>query len=209
MQSFTEEQKSRFADYIADSHSWHKHLSLLNGGQFIITLDENSGSGYPTMHPKLPFGNTMAGYQEAFGKLVFFWKTYDEVYFQTDGPISNLTFEEIRLKYPVFKQLTLFPYISADFCEAINFHRGDFEKLTTTHHQQKDLLRSVYESQARLDFLWQHVLTENERESISDEKAFTSENSETYLTIESKMAEHVQQLRQFELDKIKNTLDEI
>jgi hypothetical protein len=52
-------------------------------------------------------------------------------------------------------------------------------------------------------------LTNIERNYISDNKRGESKNIEAYSIIDSKLQRQLEQLRQFEINKIKNSIDEI
>ncbi len=206
---FTEEQKERFVVHLTTCHSWHKHLPLVNGGQFIFTTDRDSGLGYPTQHPKLPFGNNMSEYQKAFGQLIYYWKTEKEQFFQTDGQLPQITLADIELRYHSFSSVNLFPYLSYDFEESISFHREDINKLEILGHEQKDILQSIHNKKVELDSIWQDLLTEDERNTIDNKTNFNTNNINTYISLERKMNEQLKSLREFEINKIRTALNKI
>ena len=85
MRKISKEQQARFCEHLAGSHSWYKHLSLLQGGRFFIFTDNDAGKNYPVQPSRLASGNTKVVYQRAFGTLVFAWSRGNEDRFLSDG----------------------------------------------------------------------------------------------------------------------------
>jgi hypothetical protein len=209
MTGFKEDQKERFIKHLTNCHSWHKHLSLLNGGQFIILLDERAGINYSSEHPKLPFGNTFEGYQVAFGQLTYFWKNYDEILFRADGESEVYSEAEITLKFKHIYRIQLFPYLSDDFSEVINFHKNDFNKIIRGEdHEESVGLKKIFTLNEKLNEYWQDILTEKERDSIVAED-FSTENSKRYNSIENEIYKQLKLLKQKEINKISNAIEKI
>jgi hypothetical protein len=104
------EQHRSFVEHLGNVHSWYKHLPLLTGGQFVIFLAPDAGEGYPSQHPRLPYGNTIEGYRRAFGYLDYMW-SIDGSAFDRDGG------RPVILPPEVFKQccFVLYPYASREF----------------------------------------------------------------------------------------------
>jgi hypothetical protein len=104
------EQHRAFVEHLGDVHSWYKHLPLLTGGEFVVFLAPDAGEGYPSQHPRLQYGNTIAGYRRAFGYLDYMW-SIDRSAFDRDGGHSVILPPEV-LKQCCF---VLYPYVSREF----------------------------------------------------------------------------------------------
>ena len=208
MFAFSELQQERFLIHLADCHSWHKHLSLIKGGNFKITYDVNAGQNYPTQHPILPFENDFEGYQKAFGQLIFFWKNFDDINFHSDWQSSDFTEAELKDKYNLAWDAVLFPYLSADFVEAINFYKSDFEDICNgKEHEEKLKLTHIYHLHCEKENYWQTILTDEERELVVlDTKLNLSTNIQSYLDIEIELTILLRELRQKEINKVRDAI---
>jgi len=197
--------------HLADCHSWHKHLPLINGGQFIITSDVNAGRNYPTKHPNLPFGINCEGYQEAFGKLMFFWKSFGEPIFQSDGLCNGLSETELNDKYNLTSNIILFPYLSSDFIEAIHYHKTNLEAISNEmEHEEKQKLTYIYNLHCIKENYLQTKLTDEERELVVlDSKLNLSKNMRKYFDVETELLILLEELRQKEIEKIRKAIDKL
>lgn len=207
---FTSEQKERFINHLADCHSWYKHLSLIDGGLFIITVDKDSGENYPSLHPKLPFGNSREAYREAFGNLTYLWKLPDDMYFYSDDRDHNYLqeyIESIEMK-STFK---LYPYVSVDFIESIDFHEPDFiDIIKNMNHEESEVLGNIFNQYREYNDYWSNILTEEEQELIfSDESVRYNSRIRKYLSMEQRISVLVERLREKEILKISNAIDRI
>ena len=211
MIGFTEEQKERFIIYLTECHSWHKHLSLLHGGQFLIILDKNTGTNYPEKHPLLPFGNTLNDYQKAFGHLTYFWKDFKDFYFKTDGKSENYTEDDLVKKYQSVSKVQLFPYISNDFSEAINFHNADLDKIFQgQEHEESVILSKILLLYNSMNEYWETILNNEERDLVvSDNIENESTKLSQYKSIENQLVSYLNQLKQKEVTKIRMAIEEI
>jgi hypothetical protein len=68
----TEEQCEAFVTHVCDAHSWYKHLSLRNGGEFCFFLAKDAGAGYSEESPRPHYSwQTTEEYRSRFGFLDF------------------------------------------------------------------------------------------------------------------------------------------
>lgn len=211
MIGYTEEQKERFVIHLTECHSWYKHISLIQGGEFVLVLDKKAGLKYPLNHPKLPFGNSIYGYQKAFGHLTYFWKTNgDQLYFN-DYETQPYTKIEIEKKYKFLSNVNLFPYISNDFNEAINYLKSDFENIIQNEkHLETKTLKTIYNLSNSLDFLWQNELNNEERDCIISENInINNAVVSKYLSMEKEMFTNLEILKNKEIEKLKMAINKI
>ena len=198
---FTPEQKERFIEHLSGCHSWHKHLPLLTGGKFILFLDEQAGSDYPSQHPALPFGNSPEDYRKAFGLLTYCWKTEPGIHYHRDDS------GEIDPDNGV--QIQLFPYLSGYFLEAMQFHQSDLEQIIRekTHEGVERLSRIILLEQKQRKY-WNEILTDEEREGYSKEIVNTIHGKE-YEAIELELVHELELIQLQEKEKISNAIDKL
>jgi hypothetical protein len=105
------EQQRNFVDHLGWAHSWYKHLPLLSGGQFLVFLSEDAGSGYDENRPRLHYSwKTTDEYRQRFGYLDYAYQLPSETRFQRDieGNLPNLP-------AVLLVSFTLYPFVSTDF----------------------------------------------------------------------------------------------
>ncbi len=211
MRGYSKEQKERFVLHLTECHSWHKHLSLILGGKFILALDKKAGLNYPLNHPKLPFENSYKGYQKAFGNLTYFWESNNDNLYFNDYETKSFTEIEIEKKYKLISKVVIFPYISNDFFEAINYHKNDFENIIQNEkHLENKRLKTIYTLSNSLELLWQNVLNNEERNSIISENIkIESTAILKYLSIEKEMFTNLEVLKNKEIEKVKMAIKEL
>lgn len=198
-----------FAAHLVQCHSWYKHLSLEDGGHFIIVVDPNAGAHYAAEHPRLPFGNSPDGYKKAFGQLAYFWKNFDEAVYQSDTSSGVYTEEDITGEFLEFIKIRLYPYMSDAFSEAINFNKHDFDRIVQGQpHEAAAELIKLYNLHAEMDSLWQKTLTEEERAWIANERSGKQPtlNMKRYAYCEAEFAQLLMQLHAQEVQKIEKAI---
>lgn len=204
---FTPEQKERFIEHLSGCHSWHKHLSLVTGGKFILFLDEQAGLDYPSQHPVLPFGNSPEDYRKAFGLLNYCWKTEGDTCYQRDDLREMYPEATMNSRFGKQVHIQLFPYLSDNFVEAIAFHQAGFEQIIRekTHEAHERLSRVNQLQQAQLKY-WNEILTDQERNAYSQEIADTLHAKE-YQSIELELVHELEGIQMQEKEKISNAID--
>lgn len=210
-------QYERFADHIADVHSWYKHLSLRFGGHFIVFFHPSAGLTYPTQHPRLPFGNDTEGYRKAFGHLSYMYVSNARLkrHYSRD---DEDTFREGEIKVEITEELlqqtcfVLYPYIN---------HNGFDSIFNVFHTRQQDiqaLVKGEYSLPNQglfLDFMKSYEQAEEAYENLSAPEVsvqltenqpgtIVESNAELlhYEALEQKAEAAYQQLRQMEYEKI-------
>jgi len=82
----TARQRHDFVAYVCRAHSWHKHLSLVDGGTFVVFLADDAGAGYDEAVPRLHHGwKTTEEYRRAYGFLDVQWRTAPDRPERRDG----------------------------------------------------------------------------------------------------------------------------
>lgn len=151
----TQQQIIRFCQHLANAHSWYKHLPLLTGAEFTIFLNPNAGKTYPSMHPKLPYGNHQSGYQQAFGQLDYVWEILTESVIGHDG--GNI--EDIMpLLHDVEKTatITLYPYVANEIYWNI-FEEEITELKAGLDHPDRQAILYAYHSNNALENCWDEL----------------------------------------------------
>lgn len=135
----TQEQYANFGEYLCEAHSWYKHLSLLNGGRFVVFVACDSGIGrlvaklhgadpeaathcslitpaegpeFTDEHPRLHYGwKTTKEYRSRFGYLDYMWCDRPETRYARDAGAP------VRLPAQVEERcgFILYPYVSWTF----------------------------------------------------------------------------------------------
>ena len=140
-------QHREFVNHLKDAHSWYKHLSLIDGGKFIIFLNPNAGAGYPSQHLSLPSGNTVEGYRQAFGYLDYMYSIDGGAFDRDCGGVDK---PDLELPTELLEKCSfiLYPYVSSEFywCD----HEADVVSLQagTSHRERSHLLAWYAASQA-------------------------------------------------------------
>jgi hypothetical protein len=201
---FTDEQGNRFIEHLTECHSWYKHLPLIEGGEFIIFLDNNAGKDYPTQHPSLPFGNTEILYKKAFGKLNYYWKKGDNN-FSADGKNDSKTRAEIEKEIDNFEYIRLYPYISGNFFEAIEYeiHQEDCKKIINgLQHEMSNELISLITTTKKLNDIWKRMSDDEMDLIIKEENKIRNSNVLEYNEIQIEQIKILTILQQREINKI-------
>lgn len=159
----TQEQITRFCQHVANAHSWYKHLPLLTGAEFTIFLNPNAGKAYPSMHPKLPFGNHQSGYQQAFGQLDYIWKILTESVIGHDG--GNIE-SIVSLLHDTEKTatITLYPYIANEIYWSI-FEKEIEQLKKGFDHPDRQSILDAYHAEEALENFWEE-LNDADREIV-------------------------------------------
>lgn len=140
------EQHRQFVAYLKDAHSWYKHLSLLDGGIFIVFLNPHAGEGCPIQHPALPYGNTVAGYRQAFGYLDYMHSTDGSV-FEHEGDDSL----ELPSDLSAQCSFKLYPYVSSEFYWST--YEADIVSIQAgTFHPERSHLLAWYAAAQALEY---------------------------------------------------------
>jgi hypothetical protein len=146
----SEEQIEAFVANVCDAHSWYKHLSLRDGGEFCFFLAKDAGAGYTEESPRLHYGwKTTEEYRRRFGFLDYLGP------WGRDGGTEWLTLPPEIINAT---RIVLFPYVcrydGSEACLWAN-HAGDVEQLLAhgaRTQADEDALR-WYASQRKLDSL--------------------------------------------------------
>lgn len=160
----TQEQITRFCQHVANAHSWYKHLPLLTGAEFTIFLNPNAGKTYPSMHPKLPFGNHQSGYQQAFGQLDYIWKILTEPVIGHDsGNIEGI----VSLLHDTEKTatITLYPYVANEIYWSI-FEKEIEQLRKGLDHPDRQAILDAYNINEAFEKCWGE-LNDLDRETAS------------------------------------------
>jgi hypothetical protein len=144
----TEKQYTAFAHHLCYAHSWYKHLSLLEGGDFVIFLAEDAGAGYTREHARLHHTwKTTEQYRQRFGYLDYMWRFSAERRFLRDGLGRSEQEMETVLPLEILRDcsFTLYPYVSTDLnaMEAISYdvHEEAIECLQEgEEHSERELI---------------------------------------------------------------------
>lgn len=151
------EQQAAFSAHVCWAHSWYKHLPLLTGGEFVVFLAADAGTGYPDGAPRLHYGwKTTDEYRSRFGHLDYLWRlTPGERFARDAGPAVRLPPDLLAAG-----RLTLFPFASSDLNapEAClwGIHDEGFEGLQAgIPHPAGTLVLAWQESRAAVDVLWE------------------------------------------------------
>ena len=99
------EQQQRFVNHLRFVHSWYRHIPLFEPVTFVVFLAPQAGRWYASEHPRLPFGNSMEEYQQAFGLLDYMWKSYG--HWDRDGGEPM----KLPVEFPEGCYFKLFPYV--------------------------------------------------------------------------------------------------
>ncbi|RDY60954.1 hypothetical protein [Flagellimonas nanhaiensis] len=219
----TQEQINRFTAYLLDIHSWYKHIPLIKGSVFTVYIEPDLNREYPTNHPKLPFGNTKEGYQQAFGHLSYQYYIgqicyQDFRYKFIDGKRVELGVTKIPEAYKLKWSIKLFPYCHIDFEEGISLFEEDIRILQNNGlHPQKDLLLTWYKSISKRNDYWNKKLNDEEREYLvllDDHREIKEENDIPkrifdYIKLERSVWDIEDRLRSIEEQKLSNSLKKL
>lgn len=165
----TQEQIVRFKEHILGVHSWYKLIPLIEGSIFTVYMEPDLDREYPTHHPKLPFGNTMEGYQKAFGHLAYQYcinKFYNQDYCNKiiNGKRVEMEITQIPENHRVNWSFKLYPYCHFDFGEAITLFEEDIINLENgIPHPQRELLISWYKFLTQRNVYWYNNLNDKEK----------------------------------------------
>jgi hypothetical protein len=124
-----------FIEYVCDAHSWHRHLSLLDGGQVVIFLADDAGAGYSVDKPRLHHGwKTTDEYRDRYGRLDFQWRLRPDEPYRRDALAPTIAAMPAQT-------LTLYPYVSTDInaTEAIGYARHQAD-LPFVRRDDRDLI---------------------------------------------------------------------
>lgn len=210
-------QYERFANHIADVHSWYKHLSLRYGGHFIVFFHPSAGQTYPTQHPQLPFGNDTEGYRKAFGHLSYMYVSNARLkrHYSRD---DEDTFREGEVKVEITEDLlqktcfVLYPYINHNGFDSIFnvFHtrqqdiqalvKGEFTLPNQTLFL--DFMQNYEQAEEAYDNLGVQEITIKATENQTETVVESNSGLLHYETLEKKVEAAYQQLRQMEYEKI-------
>jgi hypothetical protein len=166
----TPEQYRAFSSYLCEAHSWYKHLSLLQGGQFVVFLSNDAGVGRLVARPKgsrIEDGYTLATPQEEpefteeNPRLHYGWKTtkeyrsrfghLDYMYrHSSDEPYCRDAGRPIQLPQHVEERCTfvLYPYVSGAFADFVLGTRHDDSiqalRLGSAHPAREEVLELIH-----------------------------------------------------------------
>jgi hypothetical protein len=104
-------QRREFAAHVCSAHSWYRHLSFARGGQFVVFLAADAGTGYSATAPRMHYSwKTTREYRRRFGHLDYLWRD------AADGRFARDAGDPPRLPDEVWSccTFTLYPYASAD-----------------------------------------------------------------------------------------------
>lgn len=211
----TEDQIKNFVTYITNAHSWYKHLPLQTGSSFVLFFEPDLDRKYPTNRQLFPhFCEDKTDYFKQFGHLSFMWLN-DSEWQQDFGPCRK----NIPTELKKVCSLTLFPYCHYDFENAISLFKLDFQKMQQGYfYPHSDLLLKWREKFNQLNHIWENNLNETERNFLtSHDFPFESEdlikqvtpNINFYSVIELEVIAFEEQLRTFEIQKIKQTINKL
>lgn len=151
----TTEQRQAFAAHVCWAHSWYKHLDLMAGGEFVVVLAADAGSGYPPDAPRSHYGwATTDEYRTRFGHLDYLWRlTAGDPFVRDAGPALRLPPDLLAARF------TLYPYASNDFNapEACRWgiHDDAVVRLRAgAPHPARDRVLAWVDSRAGLDASW-------------------------------------------------------
>lgn len=201
----TIDQHQRFVKHLKDVHSWYKHLPLLTGGVFVVFLAPDAGTDYPTEHPRLPFGNSVEGYRQAFGHLDYMWQIETES-FHRDGAEPAVLPDEFVQEF----SFVLYPYVAGEFYWSIHeeavteLHQGKAQ------HPAKELILELAtvddqleQAQQKITYEeWKMLVYEDEQTSVE----LTPEQRE-FLVLFRKSRKLYKQLQTQEVEKIEQQLN--
>lgn len=150
----TPAQHRQFVAHLKDAHSWYKHLSLIDGGTFVVFLNPHAGEEYPTQHPSLPCGNHVEGYRQAFGYLDYLY-SYDGRSFARDGGGKDIQGSGLPAELLERCSFILYPYVSSEFYWSV--HQADVIRIQAgTPHRERSHLLAWYEAARALEYSQAH-----------------------------------------------------
>ena len=131
----TDSQCHAFIRHLVTVHSWHKHLPLFTGGEFIVFLAPDAGDNYPRQHPRLPTENTPDGYRRAFGYLDYIYRCNPNEPFSRDAPPPL----ELDSEIAAVGKLKLHPYVSHEMYWSV--HENDVARIRDgAYHSDADAI---------------------------------------------------------------------
>ena len=141
------EQQLSFMVHVSEVHSWYKHLPLMNGGEFIVFLNDQVKL---RKHPKVFCGSFRYAY-----------KIDDQWFSDYDVDITSIVSELpdiIRMNC----SFRLFPTISWEFEEAYSLHKEDINMIFNgIEHPLKEVLLRWNELYLKAGELWQSLQKKN------------------------------------------------
>ena len=218
----TDEQYEEFAQYVCWSHSWYKHISLLEGAEFVFFFSKEAGKGYSKEHSRLHYGwKTTEEYQHRFGHLDYMYRFAGSQAFSRDShAYPFLPSEEL-----LFSCCTiLYPYVSSDFnapsvlAEIIAEECLDKLRATSNHPHQKEILQwfEAYQLQEQkwqeLSAAEQDIASSWDNQQQTEIKAGLTElpiQVANYVQLEMNAMNLYTVLQEGGLEKIKSTLAQL
>ncbi|MEL7266843.1 MAG: hypothetical protein AAFP69_18810, partial [Planctomycetota bacterium] len=156
----TESQWGTFTDHLLNVHSWYKHLPLLDGGEIVVVLSPDAGEGYPTDYPRLPCGNTVAGYRKAFGHLDYFHRRDRNEPFHRDGQATP----ELESDVLHACRFVMYPFVSPGIYWSV--HEDAITQIRDgVEHPNAEAILAAYESDSKMEACWQD-LSPDARETV-------------------------------------------
>lgn len=214
----TKEQYESFIKHVSNVHNWYKHLSIIDGGEFIVMIDPNAGVEYPEMHTRLPFGNTRDGYIKAFGYLSYCWKTKADEIWDFDG--RHTTSKHSReclndLPEYIMKncRFTLYPYICGEFEDVfMTCHFEDLQRIKSgLYHPNIELLTKWEKTYLLKEEIWRSLSSEEKDmlssfDENSDDINTLNEKCKNFIESERAMWNSYTTLYEIEMEKIKKAV---
>jgi len=218
----TQEQVKRFKEYLLDVHSWYKHISLIEGGTFVIYLEPDLDREYPTRHPKLPFGNTKEGYQKAFGHLHYQYRINDFWYQDFKNKIINgkrieCDLTKIPKAYKNNWSFKLYPYCHYNIEESFRSFDKVFIKIENrTDIPNAELLNQWKKHIVIKNNIWNNLLSKKESDFLV---SFNDNGYENIKKLQKNVYEYIisereqykieNELRNLEENKLDNVLNKL
>ena len=205
------EQIGRFVYFVIDVHSWYKHLPLFTGAPFTFYLEQNLDREYPSVHPKLPYGNNAEAYEKAFGQLFFKYIIDDTERYL----FSSKSYLHDAKQHSGTVTVVLYPYCHIEFENGFSLMEDDFEKIMRGEpHENSKLLINYFNLLTEKEHSWQK-LNEVERQRVLDFEDSDFDSSTEmktvlpYFAISNKLESVRKQLQAFEISKIKNAISQV
>lgn len=164
----TREQCEDFTQYVCWAHSWYKHISLLQGAEFVFFLSQEAGAGYSQDKPRLHYGwKTTEEYRHRFGYLDYMYRFEESQTFHRDSLAAPFLPSDELFSYC---STVLYPYVSSDFnAQSVLLHLIAEECLdefraTLTHPRYQEVIE-WFEAEQHFEQKWQE-LSNAEREMV-------------------------------------------
>ena len=218
----TDAQWDAFIEHIFTVHSWYKALPLF-GARFAVFLSPHAGVGYPREYPKLPHGNTVDGYRNAFGYLDYIYELHSRfgpTWNNPDSPHSAILVNDLQVVPQLddelmnASQFIVFPYVSTVIYWSI--HSDNVDRIRNgTPHPRGSAVLAAFDSKELATKEWQSLpasdckLVLSLKEPKPDELQLLPDRVLHFLRVEEAARNAYRELHEFEVERVRSCLAQI